>query len=48
MPQYKKYPTVKELSSQKQRKAQRHAIFAYNKTVARIARKARRLARKGD
>lgn len=40
------YPTVLTMPNRKQRKSQRSQIFAENRSAVKIARKARREARK--
>lgn len=47
MPAYKSYPTVANTPNRGQRKLKRKTTFEFNRTIAKVNRKARRLARKG-
>lgn len=46
MSAYKAYGTTKTTPARKSRKTERRTIFQFNRSVAKIARKERRLARR--
>ena len=43
---YKPYPTAKDTPSRKSRKSSRYSVFAYNKKLAALKRRAKRDAKR--